>query len=73
MTVERRTVINSIDGRTQTIEGDPNTSFREACTPIAPVDIEWTILNQDGEDISELPLKDYKGKAQIAPADVSGG
>ena len=65
VTVVRRVVVNAIDDLLHTIEGDPNTSFREACVGIAPVDIEWVVLDAEGKDISDLTLKAYKGMAQI--------
>ena len=73
MTEVTRSVINSITGNTENITDDDGKTFREACSSIAPFDIEWVVQDQDGNDISEKTLKEYTGKAQISPADVAGG
>ncbi len=72
MEVTRR-VLNSITGEKKEIKGEETETFHDACVQIAPMDVSWSVLDRNGNDISNKKLKDYNDIAQIAPKDIEGG
>ena len=60
-------VRNAIPGQIFTIIDDDNKTFRNACKSQVSLDQEWRIHNQDGNDISNVKLKDFSGTPYVGP------
>lgn len=70
------TIINTLNGKRDLIQADSNLTYGEIIkmNSLAPPDVVWTVLDEDGNDISSLKLEDRFCKAHIVPGrDIAGG
>jgi len=66
-------VRNAITGQPFNIVDDDNKTFHDACGSQAPMDQEWGVYDQDGNDISNVKLKDFSGTPYLGPKRITGG
>ncbi|MHA2366564.1 MAG: hypothetical protein ACXAC7_21590 [Candidatus Hodarchaeales archaeon] len=70
------TVINTLNGKKDVVQADSNLTYGEIIkmNALAPPDVVWTVLDEDGNDISSLKLEERMCKAHIVPGrDIAGG
>jgi len=69
-------IINTLNGKKNVVNADNNLTYGEVIKmhALAPPDVVWTVLDEDGNDISSLRLEDRATKAHIVPGkDIAGG
>ncbi len=70
------TFVNTLNGKKQSIQADISMTYGQIATHAAlvPQDLEWSILDEEGNDITELKATDRECKAYITPGrDIAGG
>jgi hypothetical protein len=58
------------------VEADINMTYGQIATQqmLVPSDVEWSILDEEGNDITEIRVSDRECKAYITPGrDIAGG
>ncbi|MHA2142061.1 MAG: hypothetical protein ACXADC_17730 [Candidatus Thorarchaeota archaeon] len=70
-------VINTLNGRRNVVTAsDPMVTYGELIKSysLAPPDVVWTILDTDGNDITDEPVGERQVVAHITPGqDIAGG
>jgi hypothetical protein len=70
------TFVNTLNGKKQSIQADISMTYGQiaANAALVPQDLEWSILDEEGNDITELKATDRECKAYITPGrDIAGG
>ncbi len=70
------TFVNTLNGKKQSVQADINMTYGQiaAHAALVPQDLEWSILDEEGNDITELRATDRECKAYITPGkDIAGG
>jgi len=68
--------VNTLNGKKQRIQADINMTYGQIATQqlLVPTDVEWSILDEEGNDITEMPVSERECKAYITPGrDIAGG
>jgi len=67
-------VENSFTGEERELELDENKTFKDALRDIVPRDVEdFTVLDMDGNDVSNMRVKDFNGKKVMITAKIVRG
>lgn len=69
-------VINTLNGKKDTVQAEPNLTYGEVIKmyALAPPDVVWTVLDEEGNDISDMRLEERECRAHIVPGkDIAGG
>lgn len=72
-------IINTLNGKKNIVTADNSLTYGEVVKmhALAPPDVVWTVLDEDGNDISTLKLDERaesSQKAHIVPGkDIAGG
>ena len=72
-------IVNTLNGKKSVVSADNNLTYGEVVKmhALAPPDVVWTVLDEDGNDISTLKLEDRMNasqRAHIVPGkDIAGG
>ena len=72
-------IINTLNGKKNVVTADNSLTYGEVVKmhALAPPDVVWTVLDEDGNDISTLKLEERvnsEQKAHIVPGkDIAGG
>lgn len=70
------TFVNTLNGQKQKIQADINLTYGQIAQAqaLAPPDVEWSILDEEGNDITETQISETINKAYITPGrDIAGG
>ncbi|NVM02910.1 MAG: hypothetical protein HWN67_11270 [Candidatus Helarchaeota archaeon] len=68
--------VNTLNGKKQRVSADINMTYGQIATQqlLVPTDVEWSILDEEGNDITEMPVAQKECKAYITPGrDIAGG
>jgi hypothetical protein len=68
--------INTLNGQKQKVQADINLTYGQIAQmqSLAPPDVEWSILDEEGNDITEAQVSETTSKAYITPGrDIAGG
>lgn len=68
--------INTLNGQKQKVQADINLTYGQIAQmqALAPPDVEWSILDEEGNDITESQVSENTNKAYITPGrDIAGG
>ena len=70
------TVVNTLNGKKGQIQAESNMTYGEVIKmyALAPPDVAWTVLDEDGNDIIDLTVEERECRAHIVPGkDIAGG
>lgn len=68
--------VNTLNGKKQQISVDINLSYGQIAMThsLVPPDVEWSILDEEGNDITDTTVSEKECKAYITPGrDIAGG
>ncbi len=68
--------VNTLNGQKQKVQADVNLTYGQIAEAqaLAPPDVEWSILDEEGNDITEQTVSETNIKAYITPGrDIAGG
>lgn len=68
--------VNTLNGQKQKVQADVNLTYGQIAQAqsLAPPDVEWSILDEEGNDITEQTISEATTKAYITPGrDIAGG
>ena len=70
-------VINTLNGRRNVVVAqNPSVTYGDLVKSysLAPPEVVWTVLDQDGNDITDMPVGERQCVAHITPGqDIAGG
>lgn len=69
-------VINTLNGRRNIVRGKKNITYGDLVKSyaLAPPDVVWTVLDEDGNDITNMEIGQRNCVAHITPGrDIAGG
>ncbi|MHA1250363.1 MAG: hypothetical protein ACTSRP_10275 [Candidatus Helarchaeota archaeon] len=70
------TFVNTLNGKKQKVIADVNMTYGQIASleNLVPSDVEWSILDEEGNDITEMKVTTKECKAYITPGrDIAGG
>ncbi|MBD3229461.1 MAG: hypothetical protein GF329_14850 [Candidatus Lokiarchaeota archaeon] len=68
--------VNTLNGKKQKVSVDINLKYGQIASmqSLVPPDVEWSILDEEGNDITETKVAEKECKAYITPGrDIAGG
>lgn len=68
--------VNTLNGKKQRIQANINMTYGQIASQelLVPPDVEWSILDEEGNDITEIQISNRECKAYITPGrDIAGG
>ncbi len=68
--------INTLNGKRENLQANLNMTYGQiaAQAALVPPDVEWSILDEEGNDITERHVEEKDCKAYITPGrDIAGG
>ncbi|MHA1271593.1 MAG: hypothetical protein ACTSPY_17500 [Candidatus Helarchaeota archaeon] len=68
--------VNTLNGKKHQVFADINMTYGQIASmqSLVPSDVEWSILDEEGNDITELKVSEKECKAYITPGrDIAGG
>ena len=69
-------IINTLNGRRNVVSTTKNITYGELVksNSLAPAEVAWTVLDEDGNDISDMEISQRECVAHITPgSDIAGG
>jgi len=70
------TFVNTLNGKKLSVQADVSMTYGQIAVNAAlvPQDLEWSILDEEGNDITEMRATQRECKAYITPGrDIAGG
>ena len=68
--------VNTLNGKKESVQADINMTYGHIASTasLVPPDVEWSILDEEGNDITQTRISDRECKAYITPGrDIAGG